>query len=228
MKFLSAHWKNLLFANYEVDPEVLSDHVPPGTHVDLFEGRAFVSLVAFLFDKTRVLGIPIPFHRTFEEVNLRFYVAPEKDPSIRAVTFIKEIVPKSMITWVANNLFHENYETARMSHGVEGTNHWYSWGPNLQNRLSVDVQSDLCFPEPGSSGEFITEHYWGYAAGRGKTLEYRVNHPQWECCTIDSFEISVDFSQTYGDGFSFLNNQDPYSVQFATGSPVTVSFPGKL
>jgi uncharacterized protein YqjF (DUF2071 family) len=33
-----------------------------------------VSLVGFLFQNTRLRSIPIPFHRIFEEVNLRFYV----------------------------------------------------------------------------------------------------------------------------------------------------------
>ncbi len=60
--------------NYEIDPAVLAPFVPVGTELDLFEGRAVVSLVGFLFLKARVTGIPIPFHRNFEEVNLRFYV----------------------------------------------------------------------------------------------------------------------------------------------------------
>ena len=117
MKFLSATWTDLLFANYVVDADLLEPFVPKGTRLDPFDGKAFVSLVAFLFDKTRVLGIPIPGYRRFEEVNLRFYVTPEKDTSIRAVTFIKEIVPKRIIPLVANNLFDENYVTLPMDHG---------------------------------------------------------------------------------------------------------------
>ena len=35
---------------------------------------AYVSLVGFRFLNTRVLGVSIPFHRDFDEVNLRFYV----------------------------------------------------------------------------------------------------------------------------------------------------------
>ena len=105
MKFLSANWNHLLLANYSVDPDVLQDFVPANTTVDKFDGHVFVSLVAFLFNDTRVLGVPVPFHRKFEEVNLRFYVTPDKDRSIRAVTFIKEIVPKPVIPLIANNLF---------------------------------------------------------------------------------------------------------------------------
>lgn len=101
MPFLTAEWKNLLLANYAVEPDVLRPYVPRGTELDFFEGKAFLSLVAFMFERTRVLGVPVPGHIDFEEVNLRFYVKPRRDPGIRAVTFIKEIVPKRVIPAVS-------------------------------------------------------------------------------------------------------------------------------
>jgi len=228
MKFLSARWNHLLLANYCVDRECLTEFVPEGTAIDAFDGHVFVSLVAFLFDETRVLGMPVPFHRTFEEVNLRFYVTPDKDRSIRAVTFIKEIVPKPVIRLVANPLFHENYATLPMAHGAEGNTHWYSWGEARSNRFSATVDSELLYPDEGSIGEFITEHYWGYAQGPKRTLEYRVAHPQWKCCDVSEYDISVDFAETYGEHFAFLNSQQPCHVQYAEGSAVTVSFPRRV
>lgn len=228
MKFLSAHWKHLLLANYSVEREVLQNYVPAQTSIDEFDGHVFVSLVAFLFDKTNVLGIPIPFHRRFEEVNLRFYVVPDKDRSIRAVTFIKEIVPKRVIPLIANGLFNENYVRLPMGHGTTGNDFWYSWGDGDRNRFSAKVESELSYPDKGSIGEFITEHYWGYAQGSRCTLEYQVTHPQWQCCDVTDFEVSTDFGKTYGEQFAFLNSQEPYNVQYALGSPVTVSFPKRV
>lgn len=228
MKFLSAHWKHLLLANYVVDRSVLEPFVPENTAIDSFNGHVFVSLVAFLFDHTHVLGLPIPFHRRFEEVNLRFYVTPDKDPSIRAVTFIKEIVPKPAIPLIANMLFSENYVTLPMGHGAEGTRYWYTWGKSEANRFIGNVETELAYPSPGSIGEFITEHYWGYAQGRRSTLEYHVTHPQWKCCDVTDFELAVDFADLYGEQFGFLTTQTPYNVQYAEGSGVTVSFPGRV
>jgi hypothetical protein len=228
MKFLYAHWRNLLLANYVVPSSVLERLVPKQTSLDEFEGQLFVSLVAFLFDETRVLGIPVPFHRRFEEVNLRFYVTPHKDRSIRAVTFIKEIVPKPIIPWIANTLFSENYVALPMAHGYTADEYWYTWGDSGAHRFSARIESEPTYPAPGSIGEFITEHYWGYAQGRGATLEYRVAHPQWKCCEVHSFNIDVDFAETYGKDFQFLNGQSPVNVLYAEGSPVTVSFPKRL
>lgn len=82
-KFLAARWQDLIMANYEVDPELLASRVPPGTELDLNGGRCFVSLVGFMFLGTRVMGVPVPFHINFEEVNLRFYVTRETRDEIR-------------------------------------------------------------------------------------------------------------------------------------------------
>ena len=63
--FLTAEWRKLIMAQYEVDPSVLLPHLPRGLELDLYQGRCFVSLVGFLFDRVRLLGVPIPGHTRF-------------------------------------------------------------------------------------------------------------------------------------------------------------------
>jgi uncharacterized protein len=108
--FLTAEWRYLVMLNYEVAPEVLHPLVPSGTSLDLFDGRALVSVVGFRFERTRVLGIPIPLHVDFDEVNLRFYVKRELPGEIRrAVVFVRELVPRAAIALVARLTYHEPY-----------------------------------------------------------------------------------------------------------------------
>ena len=115
-------------ANYEVAPELLEDFVPKGVSLDFHEGKCFVSLVAFMFLDTRVLGIPVPFHINFEEANLRFYVKRETaEETRRGVTFIKEIVPRLAIATVAKVFYGEPYEAWSMSHAKEGNELIYAW-----------------------------------------------------------------------------------------------------
>ena len=241
MKFLKAHWKHLLLVNYRVAPELLERYVPAKTALDFFQGDCYVSLVAFLFDQTRVLGIPVPGHRCFEEVNLRFYVTPNRDRSLRAVTFLQEIVPRAAIPWIANSLFHEHYVAMPMGHEFV----WrepsdkddpqkapqrvtYTWGAQQGNRISARIDNALKLPPQGSLGEFITEHYWGYAKGPKRTLEYRVEHPPWVSCSVEDIEMQVDFRGSYGEEFAFLESEKPASVLYARGSGVSVSFPSIL
>ena len=229
MSFLKAEWRKLAIANYEIDPSLLSEYIPAGTELDLWQDRCFVSLVGFMFVNTKVLGVPIPFHRDFEEVNLRFYVKRMEDNKWkRGVVFIKEIVPKPALTFVANTLYGENYETLPMQHDWEEDDSHrtvaYRWEKDSvwqSFEVTADLQSSPI--EANSETEFITEHYWGYAkVSEETTNEYEVTHPKWRQYQIKSFEIKVDFGRVYGDEFEFLSHSTPTSVTLAEGSEITV------
>jgi uncharacterized protein len=224
-KFLTAEWHDLIMANYEVDPSLLTDRVPRGTEIDLHEGRCFVSLVGFMFLNTRVLGLPIPFHINFEEVNLRFYVKRETpDETRRGVCFIKELVPLPAIAFVARTLYGEPYECWPMSNDRSPGRVAYSWDrDHVSNDLVAMLGPSIGVPPAGSHGAFIIEHYWGYTKrSETRTDEYKVEHPKWELCDVSSFEIGVGFGRVYGSEFGFLSNIEPYSVLFAKGSEVRV------
>ena len=68
--FLTAEWRNLFLATYCVPPSLLEKRLPAGLMLDLRDGNAFVSLVAFQFLRTRVLGVGWPGYRDFGEAKL--------------------------------------------------------------------------------------------------------------------------------------------------------------
>jgi uncharacterized protein YqjF (DUF2071 family) len=224
-KFLTAYWKDLIMANYEVEPSLLTSRLPRGTEPDLHEGRCFVSLVGFMFLDTRVLRMPVPFHINFEEVNLRYYVKRETEGELRrGVCFIKEIVPRRAIATVARVMYGEPYECWRMSHVRTEKTVSYGWTRGAAaNRLSVDIDENLGVPPADSHGEFIIEHYWGYTQRRGTRVdEYRVEHPKWELFSTKNEVIDVDFGGTYGSEFGILSRARPYSILLAKGSEIAV------
>jgi len=140
--FLTAEWRKLAMANYVVDPSALQPYLPNKTELDLWNDTCYVSLVGFMFLNTKLCGLRIPFHHTFEEVNLRFYVK-YKDITgwKRGVVFIKEIVPKPALTFVANTMYGEHYQTLPMSHMIEAKDDRltvaYRW--ELQRWHSLEV-----------------------------------------------------------------------------------------
>ncbi len=235
MSFLTAEWRKLVLVNYAVDEELLRPFVPHRTVIDRWNGIAYVSLVGFMFLNTRVLGIKIPFHVNFEEVNLRFYVRHKSGSEWkRGVVFIKEIVPKPALTLVANTLYREHYQTLPMQH------EWkvladrrliaYQWTCRSQEQL-IQVESEMA-PQPiieGTEEAFITEHYWGYTrVNERTTYEYQVTHPTWEHYPILSYDVDVDFGMVYGPAFQGLNAIAPKSVMLAEGSEITVENKRKL
>ena len=212
-------------ANYEVAPELLEDRLPHGTALDYHEGKLFVSLVGFMFLDTRVLGVPVPFHINFEEVNLRYYVRRETETETRrGVCFVKEIVPRYAIATVARVLYGEPYECWQMSHTKTDRQVGYHWQKgDGANCLEVEIDQDLGVPAAGSHGEFIIEHYWGYTKrGANRTDEYKVEHPKWELFSVKNEKIKVDFGKTYGERFAFLSGAKPFSILLAKGSEIAV------
>lgn len=229
MSFLKAEWRKLAIANYAIDEKLLSKYLPAGTELDLWNGNCFVSLVGFMFINTKLLGIKIPFHTEFEEVNLRFYVKRfEKGEWKRGVVFIKEIVPKPALTFIANTVYKENYQTLPMEHlwssDIDQRTVQYKWKKNNKwNSIKIEASAKVFTIEPNSETEFITEHYWGYAKVNNLTTnEYEVTHPRWEAYTVNKYEIDVDFGSVYGTEFEFLNSIKPTSVMLAEGSTITV------
>src|ERR1044072_9411126 len=184
--FLTAQWRNLLMINFAVTPALLQKYVPHRTELDAWNDTYYISLVGFLFQDTKVKGIGFPMHRTFEEVNLRFYVRYKEGNSWkRGVVFIKELVPKHLITFVANTLYKEKYATVPMRHRWhsrdENTLHVaYEWKVgNEWNYRKANAAAPPAAIIPGGEAEFITEHYWGYTqSGPTLTSVYEVTHPQ--------------------------------------------------
>lgn len=229
MSFLRAEWRKLGMANYVVSPDLLRADVPAGTELDIWDGKCYVSLVGFMFKHTRLLGVRVPWHVHFEEVNLRFYVR-RKEGGVwkRGVVFVKEIVPKAAISWVANTLYGEHYETRRMRHQWVHTSAAlrvsYEWrvGGAWQS-FGLVAKPDPVEIAPDSEAEFITEHYWGYNRVSSKqTTEYQVTHPRWLQYPVVSHQVMAEFGRNYGARFAFLNQQQPDSVLLAEGSPITV------
>lgn len=228
--FLTAEWKHLAMLNYEVEPSVLAPFVPAGTELDLWQGKVLVSVVGFQFLSTRIVGIPIPFHRNFEEVNLRFYVRRKAEEGWRrGVVFIKEIVPRAAIALTARKLYYEPYIALPMAHRIETESGRlrsaeYSWRfSGRENRLKLMLRGEAQLLPPGSEAEFITEHYWGYnAQPDGSTLEYRVEHPRWRVYDVAEAILDCDVSGLYGECFSAALSRRPSSAFLAEGSSVTV------
>jgi uncharacterized protein YqjF (DUF2071 family) len=226
-KFMTAEWKNLLMLNYAVNSSLLQSFVPSGTELDAFEGKTYLSLVGFEFNRSRVFGLTIPFHQAFEEVNLRFYV---KRSSKRGVVFIRELVPKFAVAAVARVAYKENYLCVPMSHRIETqaegqiASAEYAWGSG-QDRCSMRIETGGAsyLPTDRSLSQFITEHYWGYAVQPdGGSLEYEVQHPRWCVRNSKRAVFSGDATGIYGAEFAQVLTRVPDSAFMADGSPVTI------
>lgn len=229
--FMTARWENLIMANYTIDPAALLGYLPPGVEIDLFEGKAYVSLVGFLFKNSQIFGVPIPLLGTFEEVNLRFYVRRKDGDSYkRGVVFINETVPYKPVAWLANKLYKEHYIAIPTKHRIalsEGQKEVeFQWKTASQwNKIGVSASLFSGEMERGSLEEFIFEHYFGYTRlNDTASQEYRIHHPRWQVNKVLDYTVDCNFAEMYGSAFAELSQQKPEAVFLAEGSDISVDW----
>jgi uncharacterized protein len=229
--FLKANWENIIMANYEIDPEILIPFLPKGVELDLFNGKCYISLVGFMFKKTKLFTIPIPYFGTFEEINLRFYVVRKEENNIkRGVVFINETIPYPIVAWMANKLYKEHYTVVPTKHEIIKENNSqkvkFEWLLNKKwNSIYVESTIKSAAMQPNSLEQFIYEHYYGYTkVDENKTEKYKLQHPSWNTYEVVNYTIDCDFEAMYGKTFSVLNQTEPTAVFIAEGSSIAVEW----
>jgi uncharacterized protein YqjF (DUF2071 family) len=231
--FLTAEWRWLAILNYRVDAALLADRVPTGTEVETWRGGAYLSLVGFRFLRTRVLGVPVPFHRDFDEVNLRFYVRRRvAEGWRRGVVFVRELVPKAALAAAARIAYGEPYSAVPMRHAVDpqAGHVSYAWRwQGVWESLALDFEGVLAPPPPDSEAAFITQHHWGYSRARGGGLrEYQVEHPVWGVAPAVRAKASGELVSLYGSALGEALHSPPDSAFVADGSPIVVRRPSLI
>lgn len=231
MNFLTARWSHLILVNYAVDPELLRPHLPRGTEPDLLRGEAFVSLVAFHFLDTRVLGVKWPGYVNFTEINLRFYVRAGAD---RGVVFVREYVPHRLIATAARLTYNEPYRAAPM----EGKIHYTPDTVSVSHRLHLPQGTQYLdawgrtapeTPAEDSDAHWFKEQRWGFGTDHfGRTLRYEVVHPTWRIFPIETWRMAWNWEAAYGPKWAPLQQAKAHSILLAEGSEVAVKVHGRV
>ncbi len=250
--FLTARWTNLAIVSYAVPAAVLAPYIPVGpagapieldTTLPGGDGKsAYVSLVAFQFQRCRVLGVPWPGHTDFPEINLRFYV---RCAGQRGVVFIREFVPRPAIAWIARKVYNEPYTAAPVSGRITQDTRTitaeyavrFAAGSDptraREHTLSVTGRKPVSRPASSAPEHWFKEHNWGFGMlpprrpdqpPRGRA--YEVIHPIWGIYPVERHSIDFDFAALYGPDWGFLSGSRPVSVVLAAGSEVAV-FPAR-
>ena len=232
--FLTARWRDLVMLTWAVDPRLLRAALPRGLELDLWQGEALASVVAFHFEQVRLRGLAVPCHTHFPEVNLRFYVRRRAEDGAwrRGVVFVQEMVPKRAVALVARRLYGEPYIARPMRDAcVPGEGEGrprrtliYEWQRDGSWERVVALAADAPHPmRAGSTEEFIAEHYYGYTArGARATQEYRVEHPRWNVVPLAECFLEADIAALYGPAWVEPLSAAPRSAFLADGSEVAV------
>ena len=174
-------WSALLFAHWPVDAAQLRDKIPRAFDLDLFDGEAWLGVVAFVMTNVAPRGVPaLPWMSAFPELNVRAYVRVGDRPG---VYFLSLDAGNALAAGMARLLVNLPYHAASMTVTRAGAAvHYESRRRRGHGELSVTYQPDggVFEATPGSREAFLTERYCLYAldhAGRPYRLD--IHHPPW-------------------------------------------------
>jgi uncharacterized protein len=172
-------WTDLLFAHWEVAPEVLQASLPPGLTVDTWNSRAYLGVIPFFMRRVRPRGTPaLPWISYFHELNVRTYVFDASGTP--GIWFYSLECNQPIAVWLARALLGLPYQHARMRapRAADGTISYRS------RRRRGDARAEFAYrlgesrgvAAPGTLEFFLVERYLLFTVHRDRLLRAQVHH----------------------------------------------------
>jgi len=179
-------WNDLLFAHWPVDTCVLRERVPAEFELDLYDGEAWLGIVAFHMTNVAPRLVPaLPWISAFPELNVRTYVRVDDKPG---VYFFSLDAGSAVAAGTARTLLNLPYFTAKMSVEVTDSGEVRYGSRRISSPKSPPAEftaryqglGDRSAPVQGTLEYFLTERYCLYAidhSNQGYRLD--IHHPPW-------------------------------------------------
>jgi uncharacterized protein len=221
-----AEWENVTFIHYQTDPQELQRCIP--YHLDLYDGKAFVSLVAFTMRGMRprfggslsaLFFKPISTHHF---LNVRTYVTHQAEPGIY---FMQEWLSSRLATWLgpcsfglpyrfAQMNYHRNHEHERRGK-IEASTGSFQFCATLEPK-----DPRIC--APASLDEFLLERYTAFTQVAKRRRFFRIWHEPWQQTRIDVNVVGGDLLAASG---SWWQNAQLVGANYSRGVRVWMGWP---
>lgn len=210
-------WNDALFLHFEVDFEDLRALVPSELELDDFQGKFYVSIVAFQMEKIRPRYLPHwHFVSTFREINVRTYI---KNDGKEGVYFLSIEAEKPFSTWVSKTISGLPYSLSKI---VRKANSYSNLNVTKNFRLDAEFSIGEKIQHKNALERWITERYCLYVEKKSSFFRYEIHHPEWVLHNVDMLQLELD----YRLGGIHLTENALHSVQYSPGVQV-VSWPSQ-
>ncbi len=181
-------WNDAVFLHWEVPYDELRTLVPDELTIDHFEGKYYVSIVAFKMEKIRPRHLPsVSFISNFYEINVRTYVTAEEKSG---VYFINIEASSSLSAFICRKLSGLPYEKASISR----TEHSYiSHNAKKQFDLNIKFEPNNDAYQKSQLDSWITEKYCLYIKSKNKVFRFQTHHKEWEIQQMTISNLKVKY-----------------------------------
>nr|WP_179756447.1 DUF2071 domain-containing protein [Kineococcus aurantiacus] len=210
------HWDDVAFLHWEVDPDEVAPHLPPGTRPDLFAGRAYVGLIPFTLRGAGPGGrAAVPYLGTFLETNVRTYSVDEQGR--HGVVFASLDASRLAVVLGAQTAFGLPYRWSTLRHAVrvrDGARELL-WTcrtrDGVTSRVAVrEGATRRVEPARDDLGDFLTARFGLHVEHLGRTWWIANEHEPWPL--RDAQVLELDDGLVAAAGFT------------VTGAPAHVAF----
>lgn len=186
-------WNDALFLHWRIAPELLQPLIPKGTSLDLIDGDAWISLVAFTMEKVRPRQLPPwSFVSTFHEVNIRVYVTANQKPG---VYFLSLEGGKRQSVQTARFLSGMAYQFASIQRRTKTTACHYT---SINRAKGCKLESTFHIGAPIQSKTpldlFLTEKYCAYFEKKNQLFRYEIQHLPWNLYQVSLQHLVTDYT----------------------------------
>ncbi|MFT6810171.1 MAG: hypothetical protein ACJA01_003414 [Saprospiraceae bacterium] len=209
-------WNNTIFLHWQVELSELKKWVPEELEIDLFDGKPWVSVVAFTMEKIRPRNLPsFPPISNFDEINIRTYIKSKEKTgvyflSIEGGTYLSCKVAKGIsklpYRYSKINRTKNQFNSSNSEFG-DILNIGYSIGEKVVKKSKLDL--------------WITERYALFQDTDKSINEYEIHHLEWTINEIELNNLKFEYQR-----FSELLTGKPNKTQYSEG--VKVNAWGKM
>jgi uncharacterized protein YqjF (DUF2071 family) len=203
-------WNNALFLHYQVDLNELRKFVPEELEIDRFEGKPWVSVVAFTMEKMRPKHMPsFPPISDFDEINIRTYV---KSNGKTGVYFLSIEAGKRISCKVAKGISELPY---RLS-AIKRTEHRFqSQNQEFNDHLEIEFKIGKKPTEKSELDKWLTERYALFQDTGNSINEFEIHHLEWPVNEMELQSLDIRYPR-----FSKLINEKPSKTHYSKGVKV--------
>ena len=203
-------WNDALFLHWKIKPEKLEAFIPAGLEIDLFEGAAWVSFVAFDMRSVRPRNVPAfaPVS-DFHELNLRTYV---RYKGKQGVYFLSIEASKSLACFVAKTMSELPYRYAEM---VRASNSFQVQNARSGSHFKLFFNKGNTVSEKQPLDLWLTERYALFQDAGVYLNSYEIHHPEWPLQEVAVTSLSMHYPE-----FSNLGLGAPDLCHYSSGVPV--------
>ncbi|WP_048075678.1 YqjF family protein [Haloquadratum walsbyi] len=227
---LTMQWRDVLFAHWRVNPEVVEKQLPSGVTVATYNGNGFLGIVPFKMADIRPRGSPIG--RSFPELNLRTYVR-QLGSKTHGVYFFNLDADDTLGVEIARRGFKLPYYHADMELSYDTTDKSEDKKIHIASQRTQDNATPARFeatygpvnkasyiePTPGSLTAFLTENYQFYTDGR-RLYQGTIRHSPWK---VAEGHLTIE-ENTLFTANGFEHPTEGPVVHYAPGTDVTAGW----